>query len=235
MMKIFQIVAACLFVVSLPLLLLTSNLRFMVGETYLYQYGFDKYEVSSVTGLEENELIKAATGLIRYFKGEKDSPQVKVIKNTRGIELFSQREIKHLKDVKGLIQLFYAVQWITLGYILAYTIVGFIVRKQAFLKRLALTVLLGGTLVLTLFAFLGIWAVVDFQGLFLKFHLASFQNELWMLDPSKHYLIMMFPEGFFHDAALFLVGITVAEAIVLGGVAGAYLKTNLRNQGGCAS
>jgi len=73
-----------------------------------------------------------------------------------------------------------------------------------------------------LFAFVGIWALIDFEGLFLTFHLTSFSNDLWMLDPSKDYLIMMFPERFFFDAALFLVGSTAVEALILGGGTWAY-------------
>ncbi len=195
----------------------------MVGKIHLYEYGFDKYDITDVTGLERSELIKGAEGLISYFNGEEDSPQVQVTKGGKEIDLFKQREIAHLRDVKVLIEIFRLVLWITLGYIVIYAIAGFALRKRAFWPSLSRVVLSGSAFTLALFAFVGIWALVDFQGLFLKFHLTSFQNDLWILDPSRHYLIMMFPEGFFCDAALFLVGGTVMEAVVLGGAAATYL------------
>ncbi|MFP3975070.1 MAG: TIGR01906 family membrane protein [Dehalococcoidia bacterium] len=222
-MRALRIVAACVFVVCFPLLLLSSSLLIMVGEIHLYEYGFDKYDITEVTGLERSELIKGAEGLIGYFNGERDSPQVQVAKDGREIDLFKQREIDHLRDVKGLIDLFRLVLWVTLGYVVMYIVGGFAVRRKAFLPSISRAVLSGSVFTLALFAFVGIWALVDFQSLFLKFHLTSFQNDLWILDPSKHYLIMMFPEEFFGDAAMFLVGGTVLEAVVMGGIAATYL------------
>jgi uncharacterized membrane protein len=43
----------------------------------------------------------------------------------------------------------------------------------------------------------------------------SFSNDLWLLDPSKDYLIMMFPQGFFFDAAVFIIATIIIEALVL--------------------
>jgi LPXTG-motif cell wall-anchored protein len=39
-----------------------------------------------------------------------------------------------------------------------------------------------------------------------------------MLDPATDYLIMMFPQGFWFDAALACAIATAAGAIILGGV-----------------
>jgi integral membrane protein (TIGR01906 family) len=60
-----------------------------------------------------------------------------------------------------------------------------------------------------------IWALIDFDGLFLLFHYISFSNNLWILDPSKDYLIMMFPEGFFNDAAILIVSTIIGVAVII--------------------
>ena len=70
---------------------------------------------------------------------------------------------------------------------------------------------------------LGLGALFNFDQLFLQFHLLSFTNEFWQLDPAKDYLIMLFPGGFWYDAALFCALATVGLAIILGGMAGGYL------------
>jgi uncharacterized membrane protein len=57
----------------------------------------------------------------------------------------------------------------------------------------------------------------------LQFHLLSFSNQFWQLNPAKDYLIMLFPGGFWSDAALFCALATVGLAVILGGVAGGYL------------
>jgi integral membrane protein (TIGR01906 family) len=215
--------AAAFFVLCFPLLLLSTTLRFEVGSMRLYEYGFDRYHATEVTGLDKSELKKAARSLIDYFNNSKESPQIQVMEGGEETYLFSQREINHLKDVKGLIRLFYAIQWITLAYILIYITAGFVMERKVFWQRLTKVLFFGSIFTLGLFAFFGIWAAIDFNGLFLTFHQASFSNHLWQLD-SEDALIMMFPEGFFMDAALFLIGSTLAEAIILGGGAWIYRR-----------
>jgi integral membrane protein (TIGR01906 family) len=65
--------------------------------------------------------------------------------------------------------------------------------------------------------------MLDFDRFFLQFHLISFANDLWQLDPTKDYLIMLFPQGFWYDATLFCALGTVVMAVVLAGMAGGYL------------
>ena len=50
---------------------------------------------------------------------------------------------------------------------------------------------------------------------FLMFHLISFSNDLWQLDPSRHYLIAMFPQNFFFDATVAIAIATIFEALLL--------------------
>jgi uncharacterized membrane protein len=76
----------------------------------------------------------------------------------------------------------------------------------------------GSGATIALLAVLGLWAVIDFDSLFLLFHLVSFSNELWQLYPGDM-LLLMFPHGFFNDAALFVGAAAIAEAILIGGVA----------------
>ena len=74
---------------------------------------------------------------------------------------------------------------------------------------------LGGVVTLGLVLIVGLGALVGFDRLFLAFHLVSFSNDLWQLDPSRDYLLVMFPEGFFFDATMWIAASTVVEAIVL--------------------
>lgn len=228
-MKNWEIVAAALFVLCFPLLLLSTNLRFEVGSMRLYEYGFNKYHASEnmkeMQGVEiqDSELKMAARGLIDYFNNSRKSPQIQVMQDGEESDLFSSQEVDHLKDVKRLIRLFYTIQWFTLAYVVVYIIAGFIMRRRAFLKQLTKVLLLGGLFTWGLFAFLGIWAAIDFNSLFHTLHVVSFSNDLYFLDPTDS-LIIMFPEEFFRDAALFLAGGTLAEALILGGGAWFYQK-----------
>ncbi len=70
---------------------------------------------------------------------------------------------------------------------------------------------------------LGLGTLLNFDRLFLQFHLLSFANDFWLLDPTKDYLIMLFPEGFWFDAIFFGALAILGLALILGGVAGGYL------------
>ena len=102
---------------------------------------------------------------------------------------------------------------------------------REFLRQLMQVLVLGSAFTLGLLAFFGLWAAIDFHGLFLTFYWVSFSNDLYFLDPSEDYLMMMFPEGFFVDAVLLLIGSTVAQALVLGGGAWIYRKGIALGQG----
>ena len=227
-LKILSIAAKWLFILCLPVLLLTASIGWAVNSLWLYQYGFEKYNISQTTGLAEAELEKAARGLISYFNSGEEDISLTVVKDDQPFELFNQREVIHLKDVKGLIWLDY---WVLLGslvYALTYTGVSLFWRKRRYWRRLAWGVVGGGGITLALMLALGLGTLLGFDQLFLQFHLISFTNEFWQLDPAKDYLIMLFPQGFWYEATLFCALATVVGAVVLGGVAGVYLKRTKR-------
>jgi len=222
-MKILGIIAKWLFILCLPILLLTASISWTANSLWLYKTGFEKYGVSQTTGLSESELEKAARGLISYFNSDDEYISLTVMKDGKPFELFNEREVIHLKDVKGLIRLDYRLLWGTLIYVLAYAGVSLFRRKKRYWRQLAWSVVWGSSIALGLTLALGIGALFNFEQLFLQFHFISFANEFWLLDPTRDYLIRLFPEGSFYDMALFFGSVNIGLAVVLGGVAGGYL------------
>ena len=222
-MKILVIAAKWIFMLCLPILLLTASIGWGVNSTWLYKYGFEKYNVSQTTGIAEVELEKAATGLISYFNSGEEYISLTVIKDGKPFELFNQREVVHLRDVKGLIRLDYWVLLGTLIYTLSYAGVSLFWRKGRYWRQLARRIVGGSGITLSLMLAMGLGTLLGFDQLFYQFHLLSFSNEFWQLDPARDYLIMLFPGGFWYDAAIFCALATVGLAIILGGVAGGYL------------
>ncbi len=220
-MKFLAIAAKWLFMLCLPILLLTASIGCAANSLWLYKYGFDKYNVGSATGLADSELEKVATGLRRYFNSDEEYISLTVVRNG---ELFNQREVAHLKDVKGLIRLDYWVLLGTLIYILAYIGVSLFWRRKRYWRQLAWGVIGGSSITLVLMLALGVGTLLGFDQLFLQFHLISFANNFWQLDPTRDYLIMLFPQGFWYEATLFCALATVGMAAIWGGVATAYLR-----------
>ena len=221
-MKIFSILAKWLFIICLPILLLTASIGWAVNSLWLYKFGFDRYDVSQTTGLTQSELDKAATGLIRYFNSGEETIRLTAEKDGEPFELFNEREAVHLEDVKGLIWLDY---WVLLGtsiYALGYAGATLFWRKER--RQLAWGLVGGSGLTLALILLLGLGILLNFDRLFHQFHLISFTNEFWMLDPTRDYLIMLFPGGFWYDATLFCVLAAAVAAVALGVAGGVYLK-----------
>ena len=222
-MKILSTTAKWVFILCLPILLLTASIGWTANSFWLYRYGFHKYDIGSTTGLADSELENVAAGLINYFNSDEEYISLTVVKDGKPFKLFNQREIIHLRDVKGLIWLDYWVLLGTLLYALGYAGVCLFWRRRAYWQRLAWGGVAGSSITLVLILALGLGTLLGFDQLFLQFHLISFSNQLWQLDPTRDYLIMLFPQGFFYDAALFCTLVTVTGVVVLGGVAGGYL------------
>lgn len=221
--RIFVIIAKWLFIICLPALLVTASIGYAVNSQWLYEYGYTKYNISQNTGIIDSELRKTASRLIDYFNSNQDSIEITIIKDGKPFDLFNQKEVAHLKDVKGLIWLNY---WILLGsgsYVLIYIVVSLCLLDLGLRRRLALSTIYGSGLTIGLMLILGFLALFDFDRFFLQFHLISFANDLWKLDPMKDYLIMLFPQGFWYDATLFCAVLTVLLAVILIGIAGGYL------------
>ena len=225
-LRIFGTAAKWLFILCLPILLLAISIGWATNSLWLYKYGFAKYEINQTTGLAEIELEKAARGLITYFNSGEEYISLSVVKDGEPFELFNQLEVVHLKDVKGLIRLDYRVSLGTLIYVLGYTGVSLFRQRKEGWRRLAREVVTSSRLTLALMLALGLGTLLGFDQLFLQFHLLSFANDFWQLDPSRDYLIMLFPQGFWFDTTLFVALATVAMALILDGSAVGHLMFN---------
>ena len=120
-----------------------------------------------------------------------------------------------MKDVKGLVQGVYTVQGLTGLYIAGFLVGGLALDWRAFAGRLSRYLEYGGFLTIGLVVLVGVASLAGFEQVFYAFHVVSFANDLWQLDPSRDYLIAMFPEGFFFDATMWIAGLTIAQAVIL--------------------
>ncbi len=208
---------------ALPAVLISAAIAFEFNSLWLYKDGFEKYNVSQTTGLSEVELERAATGLISYFNSYEEYISVTVVKDGQPFELFNQREVAHLRDVKQLVRLNYRLLLGTALYVGAYAGACLWWRKK-YRRRLVGAVIVGSSIALGMIIVLGVGSTIQgFDQMFTQFHFLAFTNELWMLDPTKDYLMMLFPEAFWYDASMLFGGIVAGVAGTLCGVAGTYL------------
>lgn len=216
-------IAALLFIVALPVALITTNVRIIINEPRLYEYATDHYNTTATTGIERSELLRASGELRDYFNNGDDSIFISVQRDGAPISLFKPRETAHLHDVKTLFQRMFRVQEATALFVLAYIVVIFIWAKEASFRTLARQVLVSGSVTLVLVGALGVVAVSGFDAAFTQFHEIAFDNDLWKLNPSEHHLIQMFPEEFWQDVSIWVGLASLAQMALLAVLSGVYL------------
>jgi len=222
-------VAYWLFIVCIPLLLLTSTIALAVNSMRIYELGFEKYQISRVTGIDEVQLNEIAERLIDYFNSRVETPQVQVVKEGREFQLYHDYELIHLQDVKGLFRIDYIVLAASLAYIIVYILL-FLLWRKGHWQDITKGITRGCIITLGLLAIGGIASIFSFEQLFIQFHLISFNNPYWMLDPNRDYLIMLFPGGFWQDVVLISGGAIAVEALLLGGIAWAVPRIHQKHR-----
>ena len=219
-------VLGALAVAAVPVFLVTSNVRWAFNEPRLYYYSFDRFNVSAKTGISDSELRRAAREIVEYWGSDEEHLDIRV----SGQPLYTEREIIHMHDVKGLVR---AVSWApvaTGGLALAYALGGLALQRRRFLPTLAHRALVAGLGSIATLLLLGLALAVAFPLLFRLFHEISFANDFWLLDPNRHNLVRMFPMGFWFEATMFVAAATVLEALALAGAGWAAVRW-LRREG----
>jgi integral membrane protein (TIGR01906 family) len=214
-MKLLNKIVFIIFICCIPVLIVTSNVRIGVSDIRLYEHGFDKYDISKKTGIERSGLTVIAHHLIDYFNLKAESAQIEVVKSGEEIDLFNEKELVHLEDVQALIQLDYLVQLVAIILAVLCIAVLFVLSGDR-LRRIMKGVFWGCVVTLAGVIVLVLWAIFGFDQLFILFHLVSFSNDLWLLDPTKDHLIQLFPGGFFYDAAVYGFIAVIVESLILG-------------------
>jgi integral membrane protein (TIGR01906 family) len=222
--------AALLFIVALPVALVTTNIRIVTNEPRVYQYATDHFHTTETTGIPRAELLRASAELRAYFNNNDDTIFVRVTaKDGQSISLFNSRETAHLRDVKTLFQGSFRVQEVSVVFVLAYVVAVFIWARENSLHTLAREMLVAAALSAAAIGVLGVIALAGFDTAFERFHVIFFNNDLWQLDPARDHLIQMFPDGFWRDVTLWIGAGTLAELGALAAAAGAYLGLKRRS------
>lgn len=224
-------IGAVLFVLSLPIALIATNVRYLFGEQRLYSFAITRYEVAAVTGIPEDELLRATRELRAYITGPVNTLDIQVTDTQgRSRPLYTDREIQHMYDVKRLVQGFFRAQEGALVIVLAYIALRLVGERRAGLRAVATLTWLSTIGFLLTGLLFGVVAAIDFDWLFTRFHVLSFSNDLWQLDPTRDRLIQMFPFEFWVTATTLLIALTLAETALLSVVARWYLWRTARGR-----
>ena len=176
-----------------------------------YEKEYRKYHVLEAVQMEMEDLLDVTDEMMSYLRGGREDLHVSTIVNGQPREFFSEREIAHMEDVRGLFLGAIAIRRGCVLVILAVLALLFLTRAD--IRYILPRTVCAGTILF--FALLAILAAIissDFSRYFIVFHHIFFNNDLWMLDPSTDLLINIVPEPFFMDTAA-RIGITYGISV----------------------
>lgn len=203
-------------VISIPFFLLLGNLYLFLSPCFI-DYEYSKGGWPLPPRYDDRERREVAKAILYYLRSPQEISYLGELADEEG-SLFNQRELVHLVDVKVL-----ARRALLLHGVWSLLIVGTVVILFFYPEgREALpgSLLQGSLLTFLIFGLLGLFAAAGFDAFFVGFHRTLFEGDSWIFNRSDT-LIQLFPLPFWFDAAITWVGLTLGEAVILGG--GAYL------------
>ena len=219
--RVASVISGAVFAVCLPLLLIAGNVIYVTNSDWLYSYGWWRNEVPDRTGLSVSQLDGIADEIKGYFNNNEDLLDVRVNSSQGEIEVFTEREVLHMIDVKDLMRVVaQSTLWTGLGMLMA-VIVGVVVRRRDVFNAISSWIRWSALIWGVAVGALVVASLINFGWVFTQFHLLSFANDLWLLDPYRDYLLLLFPERFFLEATLFVAVLAVIEFL------GAYVAARL--------
>jgi len=114
-----------LFIVAVPLFLVAASVTWAFNSPGLYNDGFEKYSISRISGITDTDLRQVGADIRSYINSADEplSVQTRILGEER--DLFNDREVAHMKDVKQLVRGVYVLALASAVYLAAMTVVGF--------------------------------------------------------------------------------------------------------------
>jgi integral membrane protein (TIGR01906 family) len=188
------------FVLLLPLLIIGTSLRGLVTDQSFMMHGFRDHNVAARTGLDDAQLERVADAFVAYFQAPPGQIQLQVVAFGRSRPLFNDREVAHMQDVQALVHWFLRLQ--VVAAVVAVVRVGVAVVFDRASEPIGREMVWSTAFMIALVIVVAVLSFLDFDALWTRFHQIAFRNGLWLLDPTRDYLIMLFPPPFWFAATI---------------------------------
>ena len=211
--SIFRLTLTTITSLIFILIIISGSLNFIVRSSLIYDYNISTYSIEKRTSLSLEKIKEINLEIRSYFFNEKE---------LLDIDIYSDKEILHMKDVKSVMNFIF-----DLGKILSivFCILAFVLYSyfRVYIYKLIFYSL---SLFLTILMFLGTSFLLFFQELFIIFHEIAFNNDLWILNPNEDYLLMMYPLPFWFSVSV-RVGIMIIILSILSLIISIYCNRKL--------
>ena len=155
-------------------------------------------------GFTLNDRLTWSNPSIRYLVNSKDITFLEDLRFADGKQIFNERELSHMADVKMVVT---GMRWALLIAILLLTTVTILAVKGNWQKMLLTAFVRGAWLLIGIISAILIFVLLNFDNLFTWFHQIFFESGTWRFYTSDT-LIRLFPMRFWRDAFIFVGGLS---------------------------
>ncbi len=209
-MNTFRSLVQSILLPAVVLFVMMTSIRLLMTPLFLtIEYNLPGFPPDAF-GFTKDDRLHWANLSLKYLLNDADISFLGDLRFEDGSPVFNERELRHMLDVKILVQQTIRA-WIILGVFILIT--GVWAWRSKWLAEYWLTLSRAGWAILIVIALILIGVVIGFSTLFTGFHLIFFEGDTWLFLYSDT-LIRLFPLRFWQDAFT-LMGIISA----LGGVA----------------
>lgn len=206
--------------ILIGLLLLVPGLLIVAFERAAYDVEFhidlhDALGSAERANITRDTMVDESEALISYIRGKRDD--FPALTTLDGKPLVGETMEHHMVDVKTLFALAATVRKVCLIAGASLLLLGCALSGSHWVRQIKTGGLISIAFWLALLLFAAVYAILDFNSLFLRFHELIFTNDLWLLNPATDPIINMLSEEFFLGvaarAALMMLGAMAALAI----------------------
>lgn len=214
---IWETIALWVLALCVPLVLLLSNL-YLLATPLFVRSEYAKPSFPPAETFSDTERLTLAEATVHYLRSSEGPDFLRTLGS--GWQVYNEREIRHLVDVKIVMNGAFTVH--ALALVLSLAAFFWLWRRSA--HRSAWSAVARGCTILlgALFA-IGVVAYFGFDTFFVSFHRVFFSGDTWLFAYTDT-LIQLFPLQFWIDATWTMALLAAGEAALLGTVAFALAK-----------
>ncbi len=224
---VWGVILGVIFAISLILVLFFTSMDITIYGNMPQSFvnECEKYGVLDDVGISSEEMADVTIGMFEYLRGNRDTLKdiTATINGQPDTPFFNEKECLHMADCRELFLKGYALR--TFCIVLCIVLLAVILimfREELFYAWhvLASGVFRGTIGFIIVMALVAGLAASYFDQMFIMFHEVFFDNDLWLLDPTRDRLLMVMPTGYFVDCVKSIglyFGIGLVILLVLSG------------------
>ncbi|MBC8503834.1 MAG: TIGR01906 family membrane protein [Chloroflexi bacterium] len=201
-----------LIVILVPVILALGAVRFLLTPLFVQiEYRTPNFP-NDPYGFTQDERLKWSQVALDYLLNNAGIEFLGDLSFDDGSALYNERELRHMLDVKIVVEAAMRVFYVSLAVVI---LLGIWANRADWWWEYRQALSKGGWLTVTLIGVLIVLMLLSFNVFFVAFHKIFFEGETWIFKYSDT-LIRLFPVRFWRDAFITVGGLTLLGGMLAG-------------------